>query len=370
MAKGAGLKAERMNYITLFVVSLLVSVLIVMTKSWHGRWTLDPIAGIQKQHKVPTARIGGIAILAGLIAAYFLTQHSVQRIIGCLLIACAPAFIFGLLEDLTKKISVFVRLCATISSGVIASYISGVSMQDTGVVSFDWLLSFPLIAILFTGFAVGGVANAVNIIDGFNGLAVGAAAIMLSAIGLISLNVRDIDLATVCFLCVAIALGFGLVNWPKGRLFLGDGGAYLIGFVLAWMAIKLPMRSADINAWATLVVCTYPVLEVGFSVRRRLRRQRGHSGQPDNLHLHHLIHSRIVRHWFPKQSVLIQNGMTSPICWLITAMPAAWAIVFAKSTPMLALGFFGFVVAYAAVYARLSQFGWCFRARTLRPVGV
>jgi UDP-N-acetylmuramyl pentapeptide phosphotransferase/UDP-N-acetylglucosamine-1-phosphate transferase len=237
-------------------------------------------------------------------------------------------------------------------------------------VSFDWLLSFPLIAILFTGFAVGGVANAVNIIDGFNGLAVGAVAIMLSAIGLISLNVGDIDLATVCFLCVAIALGFGLVNWPKGRLFLGDGGAYLIGFVLAWMAIKLPMRSADINAWATLVVCTYPVLEVGFSVRRRLRRQRGHSGQPDNLHLHHLIHSRIVRHWFPEQSVLIQNGMTSPICWLITAMPAAWAVVFAKSTPMLALGFFGFVVAYAAVYARLSQFGWCFRARTLRPVGV
>lgn len=356
-----------MNYLIVFLLSMAVSLFVVATQSWHGRWTMDPITGIQKQHKLPTARVGGLAILAGLIAAYVLVENNVQEMVGHLLLAGAPAFVFGLLEDLTKKISVTLRLFATIASGVIACYISGVSMQNTGVMPFDWLLSFPLVAILFTGFAVGGVANSINIIDGFNGLASGATAIMLAAIGLISLSVGDIDLATVCFLSVAIVLGFGVVNWPWGKLFLGDGGAYLAGFVLAWMSILLPMRNPDINAWATLLICTYPVVEVAFSVRRRLKRGRGHSGRPDKVHLHHLIHRRIVRLWLPHQSALVQNNMTSPICWLLTAMPAAWAFVFAKNTPMLVLGLAGIVFGYAAVYARLSQFGWCLSPRTLHP---
>jgi UDP-N-acetylmuramyl pentapeptide phosphotransferase/UDP-N-acetylglucosamine-1-phosphate transferase len=215
---------------------------------------------------------------------------------------------------------------------------------------------------------VGGVANAINIIDGFNGLAAGAVAIMLSAIGLIALNIGDMDLATVCFLSVAVTLGFGAVNWPMGKLFLGDGGAYLLGFVLAWMAVLLPMRHASINAWATIMVCAYPVLEVGFSVRRRRSRVDGQTGQPDKVHLHHLINRRIVCQLFPNTSKTLQNGMTSPVCWLLVALPATWAVVFAQNTPLLVIGFFSVILAYAALYARLTQFRWCLSALTLNPV--
>jgi hypothetical protein len=83
-----------------------------------------------------------------------------------------------------------------------------------------------------------------------------------------------------------------------------------------------------------------------------------------------LIHRRIICQRFPQYSALFKNDLTSPVCWLATAIPAAWAIAFSKNTEMLALGFFGFVLIYASVYARLTQFRWCFSARTLRPVVV
>src|SRR4029450_979221 len=99
---------------------------------------------------------------------------------------------------------------------------------------------------------------------GFNGLAAGSVAIMLGAMGLIAYSVGDAQLATVSFVLAAGALGFGAVNWPFGKIFLGDGGAYFLGFLLAWVAVLLPMRSPHVNAWATMLVCAYPVLEVGF----------------------------------------------------------------------------------------------------------
>ena len=229
-------------------------------------------------------------------------------------------------------VSVRARLLATMFSGVAAWYLTGVSMQETGLPPLDWVLQFAPAAVLFTAFAVGGVANAVNIIDGFNGLAAGAVAIMLGAISLIALQVGDTALSTVCLIVAMGALAFGAVNWPFGLLFMGDGGAYLLGFLLAWVAVLLPMRHAEVNAWATILVCAYPVLEVGFSVRRRRKREGHHPGQPDRLHLHHLIHRRIVCLAFPRLSPGLKNGLTSPICWLLVALPGGAALLFAQNT--------------------------------------
>jgi UDP-N-acetylmuramyl pentapeptide phosphotransferase/UDP-N-acetylglucosamine-1-phosphate transferase len=283
-----------------------------------------------------------------------------------MLLAGIPAFAFGLAEDVTKKVGVLPRLLATTFSGFLAWYITGVAMQDTGVPPLDWLLSFMPVAVLFTAFAVGGVANAINIIDGFNGLAAGSLVIMLGAMGWIALNVGEPAIATVCFLVASCALGFGALNWPLGKVFLGDGGAYLLGFVLAWMAILLPMRSPQVNAWTTMLVCAYPVLEVGFSVCRRRKRVGSHPGQPDKAHLHHFLHRRLVRPYASHLSPTLQNGLTSPLCWLFAALPAGWAVVFARNTVMLAVGLGLAIFTYAVIYARLTQFRWCLSAATLK----
>jgi UDP-N-acetylmuramyl pentapeptide phosphotransferase/UDP-N-acetylglucosamine-1-phosphate transferase len=355
------------TYLPVFLVTLLASVALVASQRWHGRFSMDGTDGVQKHHTEPTPRIGGVAVVLGMVAAWVLAAPDVRTILGPMLLASVPAFVFGLGEDLTKRVSVLRRLLATMASGVLAWYLTGVAMQNTGFPPLDLFLTFTPLAVLFTAFAVGGVANAVNILDGFNGLAAGAVAIMLGAMGLIALNVGDAPLATVCFVVAAASLGFGAVNWPFGKIFLGDGGAYLLGFLLAWVAVLLPMRNPEVNAWVTMLVCAYPVLEVGFSVRRRQKRDGNHPGQPDRLHLHHLVHRRIVHRAFPHISTAMKNGLTSPFCWPFAALPAAWAVVFAQNTPMLVIALFAMVFAYGAIYARLTQFCWCFKARTLEP---
>lgn len=349
-----------------FAVTLLGSWALVLTQGWHGSFSMDSAFGVQKLHTQPTPRVGGVGIVLGLLAAYSMAPQPIQDILGPMLVAGIPAFAAGLLEDITKKIGVLPRLLATMCSGVLAWAITGVAMRNTGVWGFDHLLVFTPVAVLFTAFAVGGVANAVNIIDGFNGLAAGTVAIMLGAMGLMALKVGDTPLASVAFVLAATALGFGAVNWPFGKLFLGDGGAYLLGFLVAWVAVLLPMRNPSVNAWATMLACAYPVIEVGFSVRRRQKREGHHPGQPDKCHLHHFLHGRVVRRIYQASSRTLKNGLTSPFCWLYATLPAGWAVLFCENTPALVFGFGLAIFTYAALYARLTQFRWCFGAATLQ----
>ena len=355
------------NYLIVFLVTLAGSYALVVTRRWHGHFSLDTSDGVQNHHTEPTPRIGSLAIVLSLAASWVVSNSEVRDVLGPMLLAGIPAFAFGLLEDITKKVSALSRLLATMGSGTLAWCLTDVAMQNTGLAPLDWLLSFTPLAVLFTAFAVGGVANAINIIDGFNGLAAGALVIMFGAMGLIAQGVGDPALASVCYLMACCAFGFACVNWPWGRIFMGDGGAYLLGFCLGWVAVLLPTRNPHINAWATLLVCAYPVLEVAFSVHRRRSRVGHHPGKADKAHLHHFIHRRIICKLFPRMSNRSKNGLTSPLCWLFAALPAAWAVVFCQSTPILALGFALAIVGYAAVYARLTQFRWCFSARTLMP---
>ena len=349
-----------------FVTTSLASLLLVLTQRWHGSLSMDLTQGVQKMHTRPTPRIGGVAVALGLLASYATATAETKSILAYILLAGIPAFSAGLLEDLTKKISVQFRLLATMVSGLLACYLANMTMQNTGLPPLDWLLGFVPLALVFTAFAVSGVANAINIIDGFNGLAAGSVAIISGALGVMALSLNDQAVALVCFSLAAVALGFGLINWPSGRLFLGDGGAYLLGFVLAWLAILLPMRHPEINAWATLLACAYPVLEVAFSVLRRRKREGHHPGEPDKAHLHHFIHRRLVRRFTPVAATTRRNSITSMICWVFAVLPAAWAVLFMQDTRMLCLGLILSALGYMAVYARLTQFAWCFGALTLR----
>jgi UDP-N-acetylmuramyl pentapeptide phosphotransferase/UDP-N-acetylglucosamine-1-phosphate transferase len=348
------------GYLIVFAVCLVAGVVIVRTHNLHGHLSGDSVLGVQKMHTHNTSRIGGIAIAMGLLAVWLLVEHDVKAVLTPMLIAGIPAFVFGLAEDLTKEVSVLKRLLATMTSGLLACYLTGIAMQDTGLPPLDWLLQWMPLAMLFTAFAVGGVANAINIIDGFNGLAAGSLAIMLGALGLMALRLGDVPVATVSFAVACCALGFGAVNWPLGKLFLGDGGAYLMGFLLAWLAILLPMRHKEVNAFATLLVCAYPVLDVAFSVRRRIKREGHHLSQPDRAHLHHFIYRRVVRQLFPHLAPRLQNGLTSPFCWLLVALPAGLAVVFMQNTGALAACFVLSTCLYAAIYTRLTQFRWSF----------
>ena len=348
------------------LVTFLVALLLVFTQEHHGHISIDTLIGVQKFHTKPTPRIGGVAISAGIVAVYFTSSQGVREILFPMLLAGIPALVAGILEDVTKRVGVVPRLLSTMFSGAFAWYLTGIAMRNTGVPVVDWILGFTPVAVIFTAFAVGGVANAVNIIDGFNGLAAGAVAIMFSGMGLIAMQVGDIELAAVSFALAAVMIGFGAINWPMGHIFLGDGGAYLVGYLLAWIAVLLPMRHPGVTAWATMLVCAYPVLEVGFSYRRKSKREGHHPGQPDGVHLHMLMYRRLSRKVWQNSSRTLQNGLTSPYMWCFTTIPVVWSVVCYQNMWLLAVGFVVSAGIYWAIYNRLSQFKWCIKPSTTR----
>ena len=345
-------------------VALLAALLLVATQRWHGHLSLDGTEGVQKFHTLPTPRVGGVAILLGLMVGYALCGPGRKVLLGPLLLAGTPAIVFGLTEDLTKQVSVRTRLLATMACGVLGWILTGLSITDANLYGLDWLLGFTVLSVAFTAFAVGGVANAINIIDGFNGLAAGTVIIILAAFSLMASATGDADLASIACILAAAMLGFGLVNWPLGRIFLGDGGAYFVGFAVAWLAVLLLARHPGVSAWAPMLVCGYPVLEVFFSIARR--RRRGLSpGAADRLHLHSLVKRRVVRALLPRASKLVRNSVTGSIMWFAALVPALIAVNWPTDTYALALGFVFCAFLYSAVYARLTQFRWCFRPMVL-----
>jgi UDP-N-acetylmuramyl pentapeptide phosphotransferase/UDP-N-acetylglucosamine-1-phosphate transferase len=354
-----------MVFALVFFVTLLASVALVVTQRWHGRYSTDSTIGVQKFHTKATPRIGGVAILAGLTVGWVLAGPGVNALFGPLLLAGSAAFVFGLAEDLTKRVSIRSRLLATMASGVLGWAITGQSITDVNVPGLDWLLGFTLLSVVFTAFAVGGVANAINIIDGFNGLAVGTITIILCSFAFMSRALGDTDLTYVSLILVSAVLGFGCLNWPLGKIFLGDGGAYFLGFAVAWLAVLLLNRHAEVSAWAPLLVCGFPFLEVIFSIVRRWRR-RTSPGAADCLHLHSLVKRRIVRRLMPQASTLVRNSATGSIMWLAALLPAAFALQFPSDTLALVLAFALYALMYSAFYARLTQFRWCISALTVR----
>lgn len=345
-------------------VSLITALLLVATQHLHGHLSMDSNAGVQRTHTIPTPRIGGVAIVGGLVVGFVLANPAQQRLLGPLMLAGLPAFAFGLLEDVTKCVSVRNRLLATMASGLVGWFITGHSITDANMPGLDWILSFTLASVLFTAFAVGGVANAVNIIDGFHGLASGTVIIILTALGFMSSSLGDHDLAMVCLILAGSVAGFLLVNWPLGKIFLGDGGAYFSGFAIAWLAVLLLARHAEVSAWAPLLVCGFPILEVMFSIYRR-RKRNINPGHPDRLHLHSLVRRRFVSRILPKATNQIRNAATGALMWIAALVPAAIALQSPTDTFMLIAGFLLCCILYSALYARLTQFRWCFAAATL-----
>ena len=348
----------------IFFITLLVSLALVMTQRLHGQFSADSTVGVQKFHTQSTPRIGSVAILAGLLPAWALAAPDVNAILAPLLLAGSPAFVFGLAEDLTKRIAIHRRLLATMACGVLGWAITGQSITDVNVPGLDWLLGFTVLSVAFTAFAVGGIANAFNIIDGFNGLAVGTVLIILGSFALLCAALGDAQMVQISLILGAAVLGFGLLNWPLGKIFLGDGGAYFLGFAVAWLAVLLLNRHPEVSAWAPLLMCGFPFLEVGFSMVRRWRR-RCSAGDADCLHLHSLVKRRIVRRLLPRASTLVRNSVTGALMWLAALLPAAMALQCPTDTPLLALGLAFYAFLYSAAYARLTQFRWCLSALTV-----
>ena len=231
-------------------------------------------------------------------------------------------------------------------------------ITDLDLWGSDWLLGFGAVSFLFTVFAVGGFSHALNIVDGFNGLSAIAAWIMLAALTVVATAVSDPVLAQVCLVIGASILGFLVWNYPRGTIFLGDGGAYLLGFLIAELAVLLVHRNSSVSPWFALLLLFYPVWETLFSsYRRRVLRGRS-AASADGLHLHTLVYRRLVRWKVGSRDPRhrrARNALTTPYLIVLVSITCVPAALFWDNTLVLQL----FTLAFRAPVRRRSTGGSC-----------
>jgi UDP-N-acetylmuramyl pentapeptide phosphotransferase/UDP-N-acetylglucosamine-1-phosphate transferase len=341
-----------------FLASFLLCIAVILTKRWHGAFSMDTTDGIQKFHSAPTPRIGGIPIVLALVIAWGKSSAEIQTLLAPILFAGMPAFLFGIAEDLSKQIGVVQRLLATMASGLLAWWITDYSLSRLDIWGVDLLMQLTLFSVIFTAFAVGGVANAINIIDGFNGYASLTCTISFIGFSLIAFQVGDQNLALVSLILAASVWGFFWVNWPFGKLFLGDGGAYFLGFALAWIAVLLIERNPSVSAFSALVICILPITEVLFSIFRRKVRN-DHPGKPDNLHFHSLLQRRYLSRWLVKWHSLAKNSLLGVLMGLMSLPSALMANLIYGNTLCCVIASLVFAIGYVAIFARMVRHHWC-----------
>lgn len=343
-------------------LSLVVGMCLIHFAHLHERFSADhDLGGVQKFHARPVPRIGGVPIALGLTAgscllAWFLGDAKVLIV----LLVALPAFVIGMLEDVTKKVGPMPRLLATFVSAGLGYFLLGAGLQRLDIPLLDGLLSqFWLLSLLLTLVAVGGVAHAVNIIDGYNGLSGMVSIFIFLAVAYVSFKVQDAMLMGICFAMVGAIAGFLFWNFPRGLIFAGDGGAYLVGFMIAEVAVLLVTRHPHVSPWFPLLCVIYPVFETLYSIYRKKFLRGMSPGMPDGLHLHMLIYKRLVR-WMvgSRDAVHLtqRNSLTSPYLWALSSFSVVPAMLFWNNTPVL-IGFvLVFIVSYVYLYRMIVRF--------------
>lgn len=357
--------------LTAFFSSLLLTLLIIRYRHVHEHLSGDhDLSGPQKFHQGSIPRIGGLGIYAAMWITNFvayLKNPALGVFLVLILIAAFPVTATGLTEDITKRIGVRVRLLAGFISGALFLYLFTITTIRIGVWGLDALFFNIWVAVIFLCVACAGLANAYNIIDGFNGLASMVGIICTAAIAFVAFKVGDLALVYPALILIGALMGFFVWNYPRGLVFLGDGGAYLIGFVIAALSILLVHRNPGVSPWFALLVNAYPVFETLFTIWRRSIHQGKSPGLPDGAHFHSLIYRRVLRwaHVKDRQSANTQephhhylnNAKTSPYLWLISSIGVIPAVLFWQSTPLLILSFVVFIAIYIYCYRTIVQRG-------------
>lgn len=345
------------------VTSFVLTTCVVRSAKTHAHLSNDhDTTGPQKFHARPVPRIGGIGILGGVVAgAGLLTwRDPAVRSEPLLLVVCAlPAFLAGFSEDLTKNISPRRRLVATALAAVLAVWLIDAVIERTSIPGLDWIVSYPVGAAAVTVFVVAGVANAVNIIDGFNGLASMCCVLILAALAYVGFQVGDVTIGWLALAGLGAVLGFFVWNFPAGLVFLGDGGAYFLGFYVAELAILLLHRNPTVSPMFPLLLCIYPVFETLFSIYRKKFLRGMSPGVPDGVHFHMLVYRRLMR-WAvgdrSAKALTRRNSMTSPYLWIMCMLAVVPAVLWWDNTAVLATCIVLFGVLYTVLYWRIVRF--------------
>lgn len=306
---------------------------------------------IQKIHTKKSTRLGGLSIL---ITFYFILFFKLENnYSSTFLIVALPFFIIGFIEDLTNKLSVSVRFILLLFASAIPVLFSGFIISEVEIGFINNFLKIPTFSIVFTVLGIAAVANSWNFIDGLNGFSSGTALIIIFFLSYISHNEGLIALSELLYILGQVVFGFWVVNLIFGNIFLGDSGAYFLGFFIALSGIEISNKSENISAWLIMFIIVYPATELLFTIFRRLYSFKS-PFKADNKHLHSLLYLLVIKQNLKLSKTYI-NSLCGIICMILSAMPLVISIIFDLTYIGIIQGILIFFCLYFLFYVTLNS---------------
>ena len=300
------------NFYIIFA-GCIASLIVLWTKPLHINHTAKGHTSLARQssHCLPTPRIGGLIIILGYsVGVCFLPKSDATSIATLLGLSALPVFLGGFGEDTGFNISTRLRLILSFVSAMIAGLLFNSWIPSLGISGLAFVTDYAIPAVLLTVIISAGISHAFNLIDGLNGLAMGIALIVDIGLGSLAFLAGDIAIASICSILAASLVGILIFNFPLGKIFLGDAGAYSVGHILVWIAILLLNRNSDIAPFAILLMFFWPIADMLFSIYRRYSGGRP-IDQPDRLHFHQMVMRALELTFLAKKTRELTNPLAT-----------------------------------------------------------
>jgi len=307
----------------LFLFTLGVTLTFLFITFWKNQEFISKLSinyeGEQRAHMGEVSRWGGLMIYLSLMIFYYLVDASNSQKYQYLLYLITPFMLLSFVEDTFNNVSFLIRLFFMISTAfVINIYWVDAFPLIENVPIISYLLKFDVFAIVFFSIALVGLMNGTNFIDGMNGLA--TLFFLGAGIGCVTLALiaNDIEALMIIIPWLILVICFLVFNFPFGKFFLGDSGAYLMAILLGTWLIDFFGRHQDISSWNAVLILIYPVLEVIYSSSRKLIQGKS-PFYPDRHHLHIKIYDIILN---ATKKPLYANNVTTMFLALFWLAPA------------------------------------------------
>jgi UDP-GlcNAc:undecaprenyl-phosphate GlcNAc-1-phosphate transferase len=298
------------------------------------------VPGKRKFHFVATPRWGGIAMFIT-VAVVLLTSMDIDRSMVSYLVASLVLVVVGTLDD-WRPLGWKIKMAATVAAVTMVVFGGGTVVRRIGVYDSLGPVESGLWSLPFTYFGMIGVTNAINLIDGLNGLAAGASLLGFLFIGLAAAVSGNNTLVVMSAVFIGVLAAFLPYNFPKAKTFMGDSGSLLLGFSLAVFSIRLTQDAQfSIDAMYPFLVLLLPIFDaVRVMVYRIFKLKNPFIA--DKSHLHHLL----VRRKLSQTNTVI-------LLWLISLAFGVSALTMVRNTSMSFLTVAIFGVLFLGLCAEL-----------------
>ena len=259
----------------------------------------------QRLHQDEVPRIGGLIMYLFLtLLAFFVLDSELLNII---LISAAPIIFIGAKEDLFHNTSPKLRLIFMILSATLFIYLLPTRLPEIDFPPLNQILSFSILKEIFFIFSILVIINGNNLIDGVNGNMTLTNIVQLAVLALLAFIMGDIYIADLCVILLIPLIIFLMFNFPFGKIFSGDAGAYFFGFAVSATTIYLFGKYNQLLSWCAVLILIYPSIELLYSFIRKKFYEGKSVFAADAKHLHSLIFRYINK----QNSINCNNSMVT-----------------------------------------------------------